>query len=222
MKSLFMTLALVLALGVGMAFAVPTGFTCITNNSATNCATGQTQLQYDLFDLGTQVRFDFTNLGPLSSTITQVYFDDNRPVLGAFSSFTYTGNVSFHVGASPGNLPGGTSVLPAFSADDAFGRDNPVIKGVDPGETLGLTFDYGNALSFQDVVDDLSTGALRLGLHVQRFVNSGSESFVNIPPDSGGGGGGEPPTDPVPEPGTFMLLGSGLLGLVVVKKRYSK
>ena len=218
MKTFFMTLALVLTLGVGLALAVPSGFTCITNNNATSCATGEAQLQYEFFDLGTQVRFDFTNLGPLPSTITQVYFDDNRPVLGAFSGFSYTGNVSFHVGASPSNLPGATNVLPAFSADDAFGRDNPVIKGVDAGETLGLTFDYGNTLGFQDIIDDLSTGALRLGLHVQRFA-AGSESFVDVPPITGGGGGGE---EPVPEPETLILLGSGLVGLVVVKKRYSK
>jgi len=45
-------------------------------------------------------------------------------------------------------------------------------------------------------VNDLTTGALRIGIHVIDFESGGSESFINVP---------------VPEPGTGLLLAFGLL-----------
>jgi len=44
-------------------------------------------------------------------------------------------------------------------------------------------------------------------------------SLVN---GGGGGGGGQPAPAPVPEPGTIFLLGTGLAGLVLFRKRHHR
>src|SRR5262245_46650027 len=59
------------------AYAVPFGFSCVTNNSAGDCAIGSAQLSVDVTDAGGGlVQFNFTNSGPSASVIGQVYFDD--------------------------------------------------------------------------------------------------------------------------------------------------
>jgi hypothetical protein len=67
--------AIGLLAGPMAANAVPFSFDCITNNSATNCATGENQLHLEVTDEGGFAKFLFTNSGPLASSITDVYFD---------------------------------------------------------------------------------------------------------------------------------------------------
>jgi hypothetical protein len=184
------------------ASAVPLSFgICVSNNSATDCATGSAQLAVDVTGGpgGGQVSFTFTNSGPAASSITDIYFDDGT-LLG-IATITNGSGVSFSQGASPGNLPSGNLATPPFVATSGFTADSdPPAQpnGVNPGETVTITFDLQPGGTLQDVLDELADGTLRIGVHVQGFAYGGSESFVNTP---------------LPEPGTLALLGVGVLGL---------
>jgi hypothetical protein len=177
---------------------------CITNNNVVDC---NTNAQYTVIVTAVgsaQVSFQFLNSGPAPSSITDIYFDDGS-LLGIATITNGTGT-SFSQGASPGDLPGGNSISPAFVTTAGFLADSdPPAQpnGVNPGESVTIIFDLQSGQTFSDVQSELSSGALRIGIHVQGFTGGGSESFVNGPPVT---------PQPIPEPATVLLLGTGLAG----------
>ncbi len=216
--------SIVAALAFGLGFSVSShaamfGFDCITGNNATNCDIGETQLSMEVtaFDSNT-VSFLFSNAGPAYSSIADIYFD-----FGATPNYLLTlpsipassAGVSFSLGASPPNLPGGTSY--GFTADVAMDSDSPVqLNGINPGEWLEVHFSLASGGTFADLLAELNaadSSILRVGLHVQGFPNGGSESFIN------GGESVTPVFTPVPEPTTIALLGAGLAGFGFTRRR---
>ncbi|MCU0669174.1 MAG: PEP-CTERM sorting domain-containing protein [Myxococcota bacterium] len=181
------------------AEAIPLDFSCITGNSATDCGIATTQLVVTLDALGTdQVRLTVSNEGPAASVYTRILFDG-----AVLDSVDAIGNappdVEFDT-ASPGVLPGGNGNPYQFNTDLEVSADNPMPQnGIGPGETLTIDLGILAGSDFSDVVAALTDGSLRIGMHVQSFASGGSESVLNVP---------------VPEPGTLLLLGSGLAGLV--------
>lgn len=158
--------------------------TSCTNNDGGNVATGAAQLFVKVSDGpgANQVTFHFINTGPNASSIADVYFDDGT-LLGIANIIEGPG-VAFSQGASPGNLPGGNNCQPAFETTAGFSADSdaPVQpNGVNPTEWLDIVFDLQSGQTFDDVVAQLNSGALRIGIHVQGFANGGSEGFVNDP-----------------------------------------
>ncbi len=204
-------IATILLWTVMPAHAVTFGFENITGNSFADAAIGESQLFVDVTDPGGgQVLFAFSNTGSAASSITQVYFDDGS-LWGIASIDNSDPGVSFSQLASPPNLPGANNATPPFVTTTGFsaGSDPPVQpNGVNPGEWLGVLFNLQTSSTFADTIADLNDRDLRIGIHVQGFASGGSESFVNTPAS-------------VPEPATFMLLGSGLAGLVFLKRRKS-
>jgi hypothetical protein len=190
-KRLRITLVAVLALTAVLAIFSPAqassqwlSFTVsCSNNNATDVATGANQLFVEVVPVGTtQVTFHFINVGPLASSITDVYFDDGS-LLG-IASITNGPGVDFSQFASPPDLPSGNTCSPPFNVTAGFLADsNPPAQpnGVNPGEQLDITFDLQSGRTTDDVVADLLNGALRIGIHVQGFANGGSEAFVNSP-----------------------------------------
>lgn len=203
--------AAVLTLGLTTAAQAQNySFSCVSNNSATNCATGVAQLGMTLAQGAGYVDFRFTNAGPLASSITDVYWDwtgaSNRYTAGAITS---SNGVSFSWGASPNNLPSGNGLTPSFSANLGADSNAPTRpNGVNPGEWVSFRL-WTNLTS---TAADLASGSMRVGLHVQGFANGGSESYVNRSTTV---------VAPVPEPEAYalMLAGLGVVGAVARRKR---
>jgi len=193
------------------------GFYGITNTSETNTDIGEAQLFVDVLNGNGQARFRFWNVGLSTCSITDVYFDDGTlltldSIVDADEGGGHSG-VDFSVNASPGNLPSGGEPGIDFYADEGFTADSdspPPAWGVqnsDPGdEWLEIQFSLNADGTLQDVLDELSDGSLRIGIHVQAFDAGGSESFINNP-------------YPVPEPGSISLLALGGLGLLRTRRR---
>jgi hypothetical protein len=203
----FLLSALVFA--TAPAKAATLSFFCITNNNAGDCAIGESQLTVNVLDAGGGlVLFHFKNMaGGNASSITDVYFDDGS--LLALASVTNGPGVSFSQYASPPNLPGWNNISPPFQTTAGFLADsNPPVQpnGVNPGEWLKIYFSLQSGGTFNDVINELGDGRLRIGIHVQGFSSSGSESFVNL-------------SAPVPVPAAVWLFGSGLVSLAVIGRR---
>jgi hypothetical protein len=158
-----------------------------------NGATGEAQLTVSVSDAGgNQILFEFSNAGAAPSSITDVYFDDGT-LLGIAGLIDFDDGTGGDAGVdftqddidpvSPPDLPGGENLSPAFDVTAYFlaDSDSPhtILNGVNPGESLGVLFSLQGGGTLQDVLDELATGELRIGIHVQGFADGGSEAFVN-------------------------------------------
>ena len=193
-------------------------FTGVSNNSATNTQIGESQFSVEVTDAAAAgVWFTFYNAGPDPSSITQVYFDNGPAGSGALSAitaFSYSNaGISFSVGAAPPNLPGGETLTPAFTATaglTAAASEPAPHNGVNPFESVGILTTLAVPYSYADVLDQISTGALRIGIHAQAFADGGSESFVTS---------WIRPAPIVPTPGSLLLATFGLAAIRLVRYR---
>ncbi len=191
----------------GVAQAQSYSFNCLTNNSATDCATGEGQFSLTIAQSSSGwTDFLFRNIGTTASSMTDIYFDWARDRYTTTNVQILNGTgVSFSWGASPANLPGSRGLDPDFTANLAADSNAPTQpNGVNPGEQVTFRFLTGYA----GAASDLYSGDLRVGVHAQGFANGGSESLVTL-------------ATPVPEPGTvaMMLAGLAFVGAAVRRQR---
>lgn len=182
-------------------------FSCITNNSATDCGTGETQTAMEVVNLGgNQVEFVFSMQGTHNASIAEIYFYDGTLLGIASINDNPAGGVDYYEQTSRNQkLPGiGYGPTKAFAAVDAA---NPApFNGVNPSEQVGIVFDLQAGLDYNDVITALSipydpsssNGALLVGIHVTAFDSGGSESLIH---------------HAVPLPAAAWLFGSALMGL---------
>jgi hypothetical protein len=198
------------------AYAEPVtlNFTRITSNSSENVAPQMTCV-VDLFQAAAGgnpevVSFRFQNAVGIQSSISEVYFDDG-PLLG-IASMDQVGASFTGGGATPGDLPGGQDLTPAFNATRAFSADaqgNPS-NGLDvASDYLEMRFNLINDKTFGDILASINDGSLRIGLHVHSIgQGANSDGFVNTPPSV-----------VIPLPGAAGMGLAGLLGLATLRRR---
>lgn len=185
--------AAIVVLAGSASAGVVFGFGQVTANNVADVNAALTQISVEVDPVGlSQVSFTFRNSGPLAMSITDVYFDDGT-LLG-ISTLTNMAGVAFSSPATPGNLPGGNTMSPAFATTAGFSADSlPPVQpsGVNPGEQLVVTFNLIGGFTFADTITAMNTPGdhLRVGVHVQGFTSGGSESIAT------------------PTPGALALLG---------------
>lgn len=223
----FLTKLGILVVSVGVlalpAMALPTtyNFTCITNNNPGSCsaAMGQ-QLSVEASvkqaSSPSTISFVFRNNVGIQSSITDIYFQDlGQPeYLKTLNIGAQSKGVSFSPDANPSNLPGGNGIsfTATDSADSNSGKGGVMANGINSAsESLEIWFELGTGRTFSQIEQALATGQLRIGLHVQGFLNGASESFVLAPPQ----------VSPVPEPGFYGVLALGLSALYMKFRRRS-
>lgn len=127
--------------------------------------------------------FRFTNNVGIASSISEIFYDYDPAAITGEALLLQNGTQFSAGGANPGNLPGGGGLTPPFVAVAMFSADaqgNPSV-GIDlASDWLEMRFTLAPNRTFQDVVNDLNSGELRIGLHVRSIGTSGdSDAFVN-------------------------------------------
>jgi len=205
---------LLLGAAVAPAYAVTFGFSNISNNSGIAASVGSqlhVDATQDVIGSTAAVRFTFTNVGGIASSITDIYFDGASRLADIVAANIHnSAGVLFTTPANPGNLPGGNNALPPFSADgpgktaDSGPPAQPNGVNNSPLESVAIVMALLGSNTFNDVISDLVTGALRIGLHVQGIGTQGaSDAYINT----------------TPLPGALPLFATGLVSLALLRRR---
>ena len=214
-RSIACAIGLAAISGVASADSVDISFTRITSNSSQNVESQFAVTATEVSGNSAVVDFIFRNNIGIQSSISEIYFDN-----GSTSSLFASGSIVEQVGtqfnygsASPGDLPGGNSMVDTFDVTsgflaDAQGNPNKGLNGAD--ELVRFRFTFLGGMAFSDVVSALESDSLRIGFHVRSIGDDGnSDSFVSYMPENGA-------MVPLPSP---MLLGAAGVGLVAGVRR---
>jgi len=221
-------LAGLLALGtIGSASAVPisgTGTLGSFTGDLTYTATTSTMASLSI---------SLTNTSPAANTgfITAFVLNNPNNQITSISSFTDApgGGTFSLISLTNGGIsgsPNGQFDFGATTGGDFEGGGAPsagIAVGASDSFTFGLTGTNLLALTSNSFLTELSTGTgsgdgvAAFDVRFRGFTNGGSDKVViGSGSGSGGSGGG---SVPVPEPASMALLGAGLAGLGLIRRR---
>ena len=204
--SILAVLFMLLGASAASATTVSFSFNCIAGDGGGECAIPLDQLSLEVTDLGGgEVSFTITNNDGEPSFVAGVYFEDEADVLDDLASVLDGSGVDFQEGGAPPNLPSGN--VEDFDADWAVTARSPAhSNGAQSGESVTIVFELESGVSFDDLIEAMESGELRVGVHAPAFDNRGNKSFL---------AGTEAV---VPEPGALALLLAGL-GAFALRRR---
>lgn len=171
-------------------------FTQFTTNGPTDISG---QIEVELTEVGAEVHFTVRNLGPITSSVANLYIDDDSGLLGSLLGMINGPGVSLVAsgGTGPDNLPGWGDM--GITAEFHAGASAPPSgNGINPGEWA--TMRLSAVGSFSDIVAAMTDGSMYFGAHVISVGDAGqSESIMT------------------PTPGAAVLM--GIAGLCATRRR---
>lgn len=204
-----LVLALILVPTIG-AMGTTLTFDRITSNCPGNI---EGQLFVDVSDAGTGVEFNFRNAGPVLSSIAEIYFYDGV-LLNMWSINDSCQGVNFEPLGDPVNpkkLSGynpDKDALVVLSATEPVGPEPS--NGVNPNEWIKIGYTLQTGKTYQNLLDDLASGEVVIGIHVKAIGCSASNPLAETLSDSF-------ISNPIPEPATMALIALG--GLLIRRKK---
>jgi len=149
-------------------------------------------------------RLEFYNDSPIASSVGGLYFE--KGPLDTVVALELGDGTFFEEGGNPARLPGGRSITPPFETAYVVRALPPTFQnGIGPAEQLTLIFDLAPNTTFDDLITQLHSGELRIGIHVIGLPDGSSLSAINN----------------TPEPAAVMILGMGCLLLIGMRRNRS-
>ena len=202
-RSMF-TALIIAVLAVSSAHAVVYDFEVFTTNGIYSDSLDGTYVEVTN-GVG-YVDFTFYNGAAVQSNIAGIFFDDGS-LLGVDSITNSSSYTNFSTPGSMGVFPSGHTLDPPFVTEKEFNTgagSPPAWKGVNEGDLVNewviVSFELINGGTMDDVLAELNSGVLRIGIHITNLADGTSESAILVP-----------------EPATMGLLGLG--GLLLLRRR---
>lgn len=200
-----------LALAAGLAQAQTAPFVVFENGD--DIELNGLQIDLEVVDLGTQVKFIIANNSTLDSRVTSIYFELTDLSFGALSNPVIMNNdgVNYEDEKVAPRKPAGS--IKHYGGDwggTLYGlkpsTPMPNVTGMSPGEWVSVIFDVADGYAVSDVIAGLSSDPVdfRVAMHIQSIGDSGSSVWAVAEPL-------------IPSPGALAI--STLGGLVAFRRR---